>query len=85
MSHTCHATDCTVKVSPLLFMCRRHWFSLPMAMRDRIWRTYRPGQCDDWNISHEYAEAARDAIRFLAQKEGKKADVAVYDMLDPGG
>ena len=23
---------------------------------DRVWATYRPGQCDDWNITHEYAE-----------------------------
>lgn len=84
MAHTCHATDCSVRVPPTMFMCKRHWFSLPKPMRDRIWRTYRAGQCDDWAISHAYAEAARDAVRFVAQREGKTADVAVYDMLDPG-
>lgn len=83
MPHTCHATDCDVKVAPQMFMCRRHWYMLPKAMRDAIWRTYRPGQCDDWNISHEYAEAARAAVRFIAAKDGKEADVSVYDMLDP--
>lgn len=83
MAHHCHATGCETRVPPAMFMCRHHWFSLPKPMRDAIWRTYRPGQCDDWNISHEYAEAARAAVRYIAEKEGKEADVSVYDMLDP--
>jgi hypothetical protein len=66
-----------------MFMCKAHWFMLPKAMRDRIWATYRPGQCDDWHISHEYAEAAREAVRYIAWREGKTPDVSVYDMLDP--
>lgn len=52
-------------------------------MRNRIWQTYRPGQCEDWNITHEYANAARDAVRYLAELEGLKPDTRVYDMLDP--
>lgn len=83
MPHHCHATGCEVKTKPEMFMCRRHWFMLPKRMRDRIWRAYRPGQCDDWQISHEYAEAAREAVRFIANREGVEADVSVYDMLDP--
>lgn len=84
MSHTCHATGCKAAVPPETFMCRRHWFSLPKRMRDRIWSTYRPGQCDDWQISYEYADAAREAVCHVASKEGKKADLSIYDMLDPG-
>ncbi len=68
-----------------MFMCKKHWFSLPRVLRNAIWNTYRPGQCDDWNVSHEYAEAAREAVRYVAQKEGVEPDVAVYDMLDPKG
>jgi len=83
MAHTCHATGCTAKVPPEMFTCRRHWFALPKAMRDAICLHYRPGQCDDWNITHEYAEAARNAVRFLAEKDGVKPDTSVYDMLDP--
>ena len=83
LMHTCHATNCKRNVPPEMFMCRQHWFTLPKAMRDRIWATYRVGQCDDWNISHEYAEAARAAVRYIAEKEGIEADVSVYDMLDP--
>jgi hypothetical protein len=66
-----------------MFMCRRHWFSLPLRLRSRIWATYRSGQCDDWNISHAYADAAREAVTFIATKEGRTPDVRVYDLLDP--
>ena len=83
-NHHCHATGCKVSVPPQMFMCKRHWYSLPKRMRDAIWRSYRPGQCDDKEISHEYAEAAREAVRFIAAKEGVEADVRLYDVLDPG-
>lgn len=83
MAHHCHATGCKRAVPPEMFMCKPHWFKLPRAMRFRIWAAYRPGQCDDWNISHEYAEAAREAVRYIARLEGVEADVQVYDTLDP--
>lgn len=67
-----------------MFMCRKHWFMLPKIMRTAIWRTYREGQCDDWVISHAYAEAARAAVTYIAQREGKQPDTGVYDLLDPG-
>lgn len=70
--HTCHATGCTSRVPPTLFMCRPHWFSLPKAMREAIWDTYRPGQCDDMRPSAAYLEAARAAITYLAEKEGRR-------------
>jgi hypothetical protein len=83
MSHTCHATGCKIEVPPTMFMCKRHWYMLPKRMRDAIWASYREGQCDDWNISHEYANAARAAVKFIADKEGVEPDFSVYDMLDP--
>lgn len=82
--HTCHATGCEVPVPPEKFMCKRHWFSLPKVLRDWIWETYRPGQCNDWAISHEYANAARTAVRFIAQREVVEPDTRIYDALDPG-
>ena len=45
-----------------MFMCKRHWFMVPKDVRTRIWATYRDGQCDDWEISHEYADAARAGV-----------------------
>lgn len=56
---------------------------LPQAMRTAIWATYRPGQCDNWKISHAYANAARAAVKFLAVKDGAEPDTSIYDMLDP--
>lgn len=84
MAHHCHATNCNEEVPRERFMCRRHWFSLPASIRYRIQLHYRRGQCDDWQISHEYANAARDAVRFIASLEGYDPDTSVYDMLDPG-
>lgn len=83
MAHTCHATGCVTKVPPEMFACRKHWYALPKSLRDRIWATYRPGQCDDWKISSEYADAAREAVRFLAARDAVEPDTSVYDMLDP--
>lgn len=84
MAHTCHATQCKVEVPPEMFACKRHWFSLPSGLRAKIWATYRPGQCDDWKISHEYADAAREAVRFLAKRDGVDPDTSLYDAFDPG-
>jgi NTP pyrophosphatase (non-canonical NTP hydrolase) len=83
MSHHCHATGCTVEVPQMMFMCKRHWYMVPHIMRTRIWNTYRPGQCDDMKISHEYAEAAKEAVIYIARMEGRVPDTQLYDVLDP--
>ena len=83
MAHTCHATSCEVKTSPEMFMCRKHWFMLPKVMRNKIYSTYRVGQCDDWAISKEYSEVAKECVRFIAAKEGIEPDVKLYEMLEP--
>lgn len=83
MAHTCHATDCNIRVPPEMFMCRHHWFSLPKKLRDKIWATYRPGQCDDWNITKAYSEAAKECIIFIASKEGIEPDIRLYEVLEP--
>jgi len=53
---------------------------VPKAIRDRIWRAYRQGQCDDMNPSKEYCEAAKAAVIAVAFKEDKIPDTRVYDM-----
>lgn len=80
MAHHCHATACRVSVPPEMFMCKRHWFALSKKMRDEIWRTYRVGQCDDMNPSEPYALAAKACVVFLAGKEGREPDTALYDL-----
>lgn len=84
MSHTCHATGCAARVPPAMFMCRRHWFALPRFMRSRIWLTYREGQEDDKQPSHEYCAAAKAAVIEIAEQEGKVPDVKLYEVYDPG-
>lgn len=83
--HLCHATGCEIQIPPVMFMCRKHWFSLPKKLRDQVWATYRQGQCEDWAISHAYADAARAAVRFIAGKEGREPDTSIYDLLDNHG
>lgn len=80
MAHHCHATACKIPVPPEMFMCRKHWFSLPKELRNKIWKTYREGQCDDWNPSKEYCLAAKECLEFIAKKEGIQADTKLYDV-----
>lgn len=80
MAHKCHATACPVPIPPEMFMCPRHWFALPKPMRDAIWKTYRVGQCDDMNPSEAYCQSAKKCVEFLAAREGREADVRLYDM-----
>lgn len=79
MAHTCHATGCNVAVPPEMWGCRKHWFMVPKLVRDRIWATYRRGQCDDMNPSKEYCLTACEAVIAVAQREGVVPDTAVYD------
>ncbi len=61
MTHTCHWPGCDRRVPPKLWGCREHWFALPRAIREEIWRTYRPGQEADKAPSRAYLTAARAA------------------------
>lgn len=88
MAHHCHAAGCTANVPPERLMCYKHWKMVPKDVQRRVWTHYRDGQCDDWQISHEYAEAAKAAMRAVAEREGRtEKEIAkaceVYDMLDP--
>ena len=82
MAHTCHATNCNATVPPTMWGCRKHWYMVPPAIRSRIWATYRPGQCDDWNPSEQYCQAARDAVVAVAAKEGIEPDTLLYDLFE---
>lgn len=70
MAHTCHAPLCQVIVAPEMLMCRLHWYRVPRKLRNRVWATYRVGQCDDWQITREYARAASAAVTYVGLMEG---------------
>ncbi|VTU38488.1 hypothetical protein H4CHR_04438 [Variovorax sp. PBS-H4] len=57
-AHTCHWPGCPAPVPPAMWGCRKHWFTLPKALRDDIWRTYVPGQEKTKTPSPAYLEAA---------------------------
>lgn len=67
-AHRCHWPNCKVPVPPKLWGCKKHWFTLPKALRDRIWATYRPGQEIDKNPSAEYLEAARAVQDWIRER-----------------
>lgn len=56
--HTCHWPGCKKQVPPAMWGCKPHWFRLPKELRDRIWKTYRPGQEESLTPSTAYIEAA---------------------------
>jgi hypothetical protein len=58
-----------------MFMCRAHWFALPKAIRNEIWRTYRKGQEISKDPSPEYLAAARSAFSWIATR-GQPARLA---------
>ena len=52
-----------------MFMCKKHWFKLPKAMRDEVWDAYVPDQEDRMDPTDEYIEVAQRCIDYIAQKE----------------
>jgi hypothetical protein len=68
--HRCHAWGCQRVVPERLLMCGPHWRMVPPALQRRVWATYRPGQERTKNPSEEYLDAARAAIRSVAELEG---------------
>ncbi len=67
---------CGETVAPAILMCKRHWYMVPRDIRMRVLRSYRPGQERvGWEAtSPEYQDAVREAIAFVARKEGHAPD-----------
>lgn len=82
-NHHCHATGCKIRTPREMFMCKRHWFMVPKSLRNRIWETYRVGQCDDLRPSKAYCEAAIEAVKAVAAKEGVVPDISLYLVFMP--
>lgn len=49
-------------VSSDMLACRSHWYSLPKALRNRVWAAWRNGEGAG---SDEHNAAIEDAIAFL--------------------
>lgn len=69
--HRCHAIGCEVAIPPRLLMCKRHWFMVPPDIRARVWDEYVPGQEIRKDPTDEYLDVTGEAIRAVAEREGK--------------
>lgn len=79
--HTCHAHGCTRAVSPAMWGCKMHWFSLPKKIRDAVWREYRSGQEIDKQPSLRYLAVQRLAVAHTAFKPHDEAAAYVAAQL----
>jgi len=68
--HLCHARGCGRPIPPRLLMCLRHWRMVPIDIQRRVWKHYRRGQEIDKRPSKEYLEVMKEAIEYVARKEG---------------
>lgn len=66
-NHACHWPGCTRQVPPALWGCPTHWYTLPRSLRDRIWRTYIPGQETSGRPSREYGDAAKAVQQWIRE------------------
>ena len=71
-AHHCHAEGCKTEVPPRKFMCKRHWYMLSKADRDRVWDLYTPFQEVTKTPSMEYLEHAQACIEKIAIREGRR-------------
>lgn len=69
--HQCHAKGCTKFVKPEMLMCFKHWRKVPRKLQLAVWKHYRPGQCDDKDVTRAWLNAADAAINYVAKLEKK--------------
>lgn len=56
--YVCAISDCEKVIPRTRLMCKRHWFQVPISLRNAVWDTYR--RCGV--LSEEYWEAREAAI-----------------------
>ena len=49
--------------------CKRHWYMLPKHLRDKIWKTYVPGQEITKTPHIAYIEAAKEVQQWIAGED----------------
>ena len=60
----CCVPSCPAGRDDQQIACRAHWFSVPLELRNRIWRHFR-----ERRGSHEHLMAVREAIRWLRDRD----------------
>lgn len=59
---TCPIDGCPNRHQTNRLMCRRHWFTVPLELRDEVWRAWR-----EEGVSSERYREARDAAIAAAE------------------
>lgn len=65
--HHCHWPGCNKSVPPAMWGCKTHWFRLPTHLRNKIWKTYRPGQEIAKDPSCEYIAVASEVQKWIKE------------------
>lgn len=63
--HHCHWPGCEKQVPPAMWGCKPHWFRLPLALRNKIWASYQPGQEITGHPSRQYVAVAKEAQEWI--------------------
>lgn len=69
-THHCHWPGCDKQVPPALYACTTHWYKLPLALRNRIWRAYKIGQEITAEPTREYVDASRAVQEWIKANHG---------------
>ena len=72
--HHCHWPGCDKLVPPAAWGCRPHWYRLPLALRNKIWAAFRPGQEQTKTPSRRYVEVAREVQDWIAAQPTPSKD-----------
>lgn len=65
--HACHWPGCKTQVKPALFMCVKHWFTLPKELQRKVWAAYSPGQEDRMDPSDDYMAVVDEVMTWIAK------------------
>ena len=57
-----------MEVNPKFWGCPKHWFSLPVRLRELIWKHYRRGQEVTKRPSPEYIDAAQQVQAWIIEQ-----------------
>ena len=65
--HHCHWPGCDKLCTPAQWGCRKHWYMLPLALRNKIWAAFRPTQEVTKTPSGRYIAVAREVRAWIKE------------------
>jgi len=62
---------CGKQVPPAMWGCKEHWFKLPNDLRNKVWRTYKPGQEVTMTPSPAYMSVMKEVDKWIQEYRSK--------------